>query len=117
MASEEFTQTNNSKNEVFYFIECYKKVVEIAIVEKVFIAYNNKSKYSDLYYKIEKDIFENYVKTYLDMEVKTFFEYAVLLAPIILLLAMLPGYDLNIISTWFRKILENQLSVLVLTFL
>ena len=39
-----------------------------------------------------------------------------LIAPVILLLALLPGYE-NVISTWLRKMLEAQLGILIITFL
>ncbi|MDE6529456.1 MAG: hypothetical protein K2K96_01635 [Lachnospiraceae bacterium] len=39
-----------------------------------------------------------------------------LIAPVILLLALLPGYE-NAISTWLRKMLEAQLGILIITFL
>lgn len=38
------------------------------------------------------------------------------LAPIVLLLAMIPGYE-GVISTWLRKMLEAQLSILVMSFI
>lgn len=38
------------------------------------------------------------------------------MAPIVLLLALLPGYD-GIISTWLRKMLEAQLSILTMSFI
>ncbi|MGN0327245.1 MAG: CD3337/EF1877 family mobilome membrane protein [Lachnospiraceae bacterium] len=40
----------------------------------------------------------------------------VMIAPIILLLALLPGYE-SIVSTWLHKVLEAQLGVLLITFL
>lgn len=40
----------------------------------------------------------------------------VLMAPIILILALLPGYDFKILSIWARKIFETQLGILLLTF-
>jgi len=40
----------------------------------------------------------------------------ILLAPLILLLALIPGYE-NIVYTWLRKILETQLAILIITFL
>lgn len=42
--------------------------------------------------------------------------FFVLAAPIILLLAMIPGFE-NIIGTWLKKILETQISILILTIL
>lgn len=39
-----------------------------------------------------------------------------LIAPVILLLAMLPGYE-NAINKWLRKMLEAQLGILIITFL
>lgn len=39
-----------------------------------------------------------------------------LIAPIILLLALFPGYE-NAISKWLRKMLEAQLGILIITFL
>lgn len=42
--------------------------------------------------------------------------FFVLAAPIILLLAMLPGFE-TIIGTWLKKILETQISILILTIL
>lgn len=39
-----------------------------------------------------------------------------LIAPVILLLALLPGYE-TAISTWLRKMLEAQLGILIITFL
>lgn len=38
------------------------------------------------------------------------------MAPIVLLLAMVPGYE-GIISTWLRKMLEAQLSILIMSFI
>ncbi|SFS08106.1 CD3337/EF1877 family mobilome membrane protein, partial [Anaeromicropila populeti] len=38
-------------------------------------------------------------------------------APVILLLALVPGYETNIISIWLRKMLETQVSILIITFL
>lgn len=40
-----------------------------------------------------------------------------ILAPIVLLLALVPGYEMNIISGWMRKVLESQLSILIITLL
>lgn len=42
--------------------------------------------------------------------------FFVLLAPLILILAMIPGYE-EIIPIWLKKILETQVSILVLTFM
>lgn len=41
----------------------------------------------------------------------------VLLAPIILLIALMPGYDFMILGAWCRKMLEIQVGILVVTFL
>lgn len=41
----------------------------------------------------------------------------VLLAPIILLMALMPGYDFMILGAWCRKMLEIQVGILVVTFL
>ncbi len=40
----------------------------------------------------------------------------ILIAPVVLLLALLPGYE-YVISTWLRKMLEAQLGLLISTFL
>lgn len=40
----------------------------------------------------------------------------ILFAPIVLLLSLLPSYSDGVISAWFKKFFETQLSVLVLTF-
>lgn len=42
--------------------------------------------------------------------------FYILLAPVILILSMIPGYD-GLLGSWVRKILESQLSILVITFL
>lgn len=42
--------------------------------------------------------------------------FYILLAPVILILSMIPGYD-GLLGSWVRKILESQLSILVMTFL
>lgn len=41
----------------------------------------------------------------------------VLLAPVILLMALMPGYDFMILGVWCRKMLEIQIGILVVTFL
>lgn len=38
-------------------------------------------------------------------------------APIVLLLALIPGYGTNMISVWLQKILETQISILIITFI
>jgi hypothetical protein len=44
--------------------------------------------------------------------------FYVLLAPVILLLALLPAFgDIDLIATWLKKILETQLMILTVTFL
>lgn len=40
----------------------------------------------------------------------------VLLAPVILLMALMPGYDFMILGVWCRKMLEIQIGILVVTF-
>ncbi len=40
----------------------------------------------------------------------------VLFAPIVLILALVPGYESSI-SSWLRKIMETQISILIITFL
>lgn len=42
--------------------------------------------------------------------------FYVVLAPIILILSMFPGYE-GVIGSWLRKILESQLSIILITFL
>lgn len=42
--------------------------------------------------------------------------FYVLLAPIILILVMIPGYE-SMMSTWLKKLLETQLGVLILSFI
>lgn len=42
--------------------------------------------------------------------------FYVILAPLVLILAMIPGYE-HILSSWIRKLLESQLSILVMYFL
>ncbi len=42
--------------------------------------------------------------------------FYVLLAPVVLLLTMVPGYE-GLISAWLRKMLESQLSILIMSFL
>lgn len=42
--------------------------------------------------------------------------FYVLLAPIILILAMIPGYE-SLLSTWLKKLLETQLGILVMSFI
>ncbi len=39
--------------------------------------------------------------------------FYLLMAPLVLILAMIPGYD-HILSAWIRKLLESQLSILVM---
>lgn len=41
--------------------------------------------------------------------------FYVLLAPVILILSMFPGYE-GLLGAWVRKILESQLSILIVTF-
>lgn len=41
--------------------------------------------------------------------------FLMILAPIILLLAMLPGYE-SIVTSWLKKMLETQISILIITF-
>lgn len=40
----------------------------------------------------------------------------ILIAPVILLLALLPGYE-SVVGTWLKKVLETQLGILIITFL
>ena len=40
-----------------------------------------------------------------------------MMAPLILLLALIPGYDFEILGIWVRKIIETQIGVLIITFL
>ena len=42
--------------------------------------------------------------------------FLMILAPIILLLAMMPGYE-GIVTSWLKKMLETQISILVITFI
>lgn len=41
--------------------------------------------------------------------------FYVMLAPLVLILAMIPGYD-HILTSWIRKLLESQLSIMVMYF-
>lgn len=41
----------------------------------------------------------------------------VILAPVILLLALLPSFGIDLISGWAKKLLETQIMILILTFL
>lgn len=43
--------------------------------------------------------------------------FYVLLAPVILLLSMLPCFGIDMITNWLKKIFETQLMILILTFL
>lgn len=43
--------------------------------------------------------------------------FFVIMAPLILLLSLIPGYDFEILGVWARKILETQIGVLLITFL
>ena len=40
-----------------------------------------------------------------------------LLAPLILLLAMMPGYGMSVVTAWLQKLFETQLSILIVTFI
>jgi hypothetical protein len=42
--------------------------------------------------------------------------FFVLMAPLILLLSLIPGYDFEILGVWTRKIMETQVGVLIITF-
>lgn len=42
--------------------------------------------------------------------------FFVLMAPLILLLSLIPGYDFEILGVWTRKIMESQIGVLLVTF-
>lgn len=42
--------------------------------------------------------------------------FFVLMAPLILLLSLVPGYDFEILGVWARKIMETQIGVLMITF-
>lgn len=42
--------------------------------------------------------------------------FYVLMAPIILLMSLIPGYDFDLLGIWAKKILETQIGVLILTF-
>ena len=43
--------------------------------------------------------------------------FILLLAPIVLLLALIPGYEMNVISIWLKKLLETQMGILLITFM
>lgn len=43
--------------------------------------------------------------------------FFVLMAPVILLLTMVPGYGMDTLTSWLKKILESQLSLFVITFI
>ena len=43
--------------------------------------------------------------------------FFVIMAPLILLLSLIPGYDFEILGVWARKIIETQIGVLIITFL
>lgn len=40
-----------------------------------------------------------------------------LLAPLILLLGMMPGYGMSVVTAWLQKLFETQLSILIVTFI
>lgn len=42
--------------------------------------------------------------------------FYVILAPVVLILAMIPGYE-GMLTSWLRKILESQLSILIMSFI
>lgn len=43
--------------------------------------------------------------------------FFVLLAAVILILALIPGYGMDIVSIWLKKMLETQISILIISFL
>ena len=43
--------------------------------------------------------------------------FYMLLAPVMLILAMIPGYGTQLLGAWFRKILETQLAILIVSFI
>lgn len=43
--------------------------------------------------------------------------FFILMAPLILLLSLVPGYDFELLGVWARKIMETQVGVLIITFL
>ena len=43
--------------------------------------------------------------------------FYIMLAPVILILSLFPGYDIQLLAIWTKKILETQVGVLLLTFL
>ena len=41
----------------------------------------------------------------------------IILAPVLLIMSLIPGYDMAVIGTWCKKILETQIGILIITFL
>lgn len=74
-------QKNNQKiieeNDITNFINSFSQIIRKAYADNSFIPYKNYSKNSSKYLKIEKDIFDEYIKQLDGTDIQFFFECCV----------------------------------------
>lgn len=75
--AQELELNDGNKTNVYTFMYDFCMIAGLIIEEKSYIEYTYKTKFSEDFYKIEKDTFENYVCKYSRLDLKTFLNFCV----------------------------------------
>lgn len=63
------------KSEVMIFFQNFLRLIQKLKENDVFIPYKNQSKNSSQYYKIEKEVFDQYIQEFSDLDRKQFIQF------------------------------------------
>lgn len=75
--AQELELNDGNKNNVYTFIYDFCMIAGLIIEEKSYVEYTYKTKFSEDFYKVEKEVFENYVCKYSRFDLKTFLNYCI----------------------------------------
>ncbi|SFS07971.1 hypothetical protein [Anaeromicropila populeti] len=68
---------NSTENEVYLFIQEFNKIIKKAVQDNAFIPYSYDTKNSHYFYKIEKDVFDQYVQELSVLGEQNFMNYCI----------------------------------------
>lgn len=66
-----------AENEIFAFLKDFCKIAKLIIANESYIKYNYETKNSSIFYKVQQSVFEDYICTYAELDLKKFINFCV----------------------------------------
>lgn len=66
-----------AENEIFAFLKDFCMIAKLIIENESYIKYNYETKNSSIFYKVQQNVFEEYICTYASLDLKKFMNFCV----------------------------------------